>query len=128
VITAAIAVPRVLECVETLKGYVVERKKGQDEDDDLDCPLRVGSTLILAEAKGHRMNYETEAFDRRVLAERWDDICAYAWTTRIAPLGRSQGYAITKTCARRSQASSGSFRCYAVRTRSGYPTRTAGCV
>lgn len=62
--------------VDALRNYVVERKKGQD-DDDLDVPLRVGSTLVLAETKGHRLHYETEAVDRRFLHERWKNICDY---------------------------------------------------
>jgi len=64
------------ERVDALRNYVLERKKGQD-DDDLDVPLRVGSTLVLAETKGHRLHYETEAVDRRFLQERWEDVRGY---------------------------------------------------
>lgn len=64
-----------VERVEDLRNYVVERKKGQD--DDLDIPLRVGNTLVLAETKGHRLHYETEAVDRRFLQERWEDVRGY---------------------------------------------------
>src|SRR5215218_183406 len=65
-----------IERVDALRNYVLERKKGQD-DDDLDVPLRVGSTLVLAETKGHRLHYETEAVDRRFLQERWEDVRGY---------------------------------------------------
>lgn len=40
-------------------------------------PLTVGSTLVLAETKGHRLHYETEAVDRRFLRERWEDARSY---------------------------------------------------
>ena len=65
-----------IERIEDLKGYVIEHKKGKDED-DLDCPLKVGSTLVLAETKGHRLHYETESVGRRFLEERWKDTHGY---------------------------------------------------
>lgn len=60
-----------IETVEELRGIIVEQRKGQDAD-DLDCPLRVGDTLILAEVKGERLHYETEAVERRFVRERWE--------------------------------------------------------
>jgi hypothetical protein len=67
---------RAVERVDELRNYVVERRRGQD-DDDLDVPLKVGTTLVLAEAKGHRLHYETEAVDCRFLEERWESVRDY---------------------------------------------------
>jgi len=60
-----------IETVKELRGLVIEQSKGQDAD-DLDCPLRVADTLILAEVKGERLHYETEAVERRFVKERWE--------------------------------------------------------
>jgi len=60
-----------IDTVGGLRGLVVEPRKGHDAD-DLDCPLQVGSTLILAEVKGERLHYETEAAERRFVRERWE--------------------------------------------------------
>lgn len=67
---------RAAKRVDDLRNYVVERKKGQD--DDLDVPVKIGTTLVLAEAKGHRLHYETEAVDRRFLEERWESVRDYS--------------------------------------------------
>lgn len=61
----------IIKRVEELRGLVVEQKKGRDAD-DLDCPLQVGETLVLAEVKGERLHYETEAVERRFVRERWE--------------------------------------------------------
>ncbi|ABG05159.1 hypothetical protein Rxyl_2218 [Rubrobacter xylanophilus DSM 9941] len=60
-----------IQRVEALKGIEV-RKQGQPFN-DLDCPLRVGDTLVLAEVKGKLLDPEVEEVGYEYVKGRWKE-------------------------------------------------------
>jgi hypothetical protein len=64
-----------IQPVEELKNLKV-RVEGRDFN-DLDCPLRVGDTIVLVEAKGKLLRYPAEAVDRESVVKRWEENTKY---------------------------------------------------
>ena len=64
-----------IQLLRELKNLKV-RVKGHDFN-DLDCPLRVGATLVLVEAKGKLLRYFAETVDRESVRKRWEENWKY---------------------------------------------------
>lgn len=60
-----------IQPLEELKNLKI-RVKGRDFN-DLDCPLRVGDTLVLVEAKGKLLRYFAETVNRESVRKRWEE-------------------------------------------------------
>ena len=61
-----------VQTIEKMRGMKVRKRGKRDEFNDLDCPLRLGDTLILVETKGQLLQYPAEVWDRAAVEMRWE--------------------------------------------------------
>ena len=63
-----------VEAVEELRGAEVRRIRSSEQLNDLDCPLKLGDTLILAEVKGKYIGRAPESFAKpEIVRRRWEE-------------------------------------------------------